>query len=140
MHPRAIAVREVKEQEETNLNAHAREYQPRRNSAVIADVRIRGINAIDDDESDTWLYHYQCHLEECCNYAKQAEAVARNKVCDYCGMTFCKKFNRDRHVQNVHESDIADSILSVCESSALNLENTDRDFLEASFLSEERTV
>ena len=63
----------------------------------------------------------QRHLEECCNYAKQAEAVVRNKVCDYCGMTFCKRFNRDRHVQNVHESDVADSILSVCESSALNL-------------------
>ena len=53
LHPRAIAVREVKEQEETNLNADAREFQPRRNSAVRADVRIRGINVIDFDESDT---------------------------------------------------------------------------------------
>ena len=42
-------------------------------------------------------------------------------------MTFGKKFNRNRRVQNVHESDIADSVLSVCESSASKSENTDKD-------------
>ena len=44
-----IQAREVKEQEETNLNTDAKEFWPRRNAAAIAGVRIRDINAIDDD-------------------------------------------------------------------------------------------
>ena len=39
----------MKKQEETNLNADAKEFWPRSNSAAIADVRIRDINASDDD-------------------------------------------------------------------------------------------
>ena len=42
-----------KEQEETNVNADAKEFRPRRNAAAIADGRIQDINATDDDdESD----------------------------------------------------------------------------------------
>ena len=77
----------------------------------------------------------QRHLKECCyNYTDRAEAVARKKVCDYCEMTFRKKFNRDRHVQHVHKSDIADSILNIWDkSSASDFENTERNILEISF-------
>ena len=76
----------------------------------------------------------QLHLKECYNYTKRAEAVARNNVCDYCGMTFRKTFNSDSRVQNVHRSNIADSILSICaKSSALDFENYDKDSLEVSF-------
>ena len=41
----------MKEHEETNLNADAKEFWPRRNAATIADAPIRDINAIDDDKS-----------------------------------------------------------------------------------------
>ena len=47
-----VQAREVKEQEETNLNANAKEFWQKFNAAAIADVRNRDINAIDDDESD----------------------------------------------------------------------------------------
>ena len=47
-----ISVREVKEEEETNLNANAKEFRPRRNVATVADARIGDINTIDDDEND----------------------------------------------------------------------------------------
>ena len=48
----AVLAREVKEQEETNLNANAKEFRQRCNAAAIADARIQDINASDDDESD----------------------------------------------------------------------------------------
>ena len=47
-----VPAREVKEQEETNLNADAKEFQSRRNAAAVADERIQHSNATDDDESD----------------------------------------------------------------------------------------
>ena len=47
-----VPAREMKDQEETNLNADAKEFRPKRNAAAITDARIRDINAIDDDESD----------------------------------------------------------------------------------------
>ena len=42
-----VPAREGKEQEESNLNADAKEFRPRRN----ADARIQDINATNDDES-----------------------------------------------------------------------------------------
>ena len=47
-----VPAREMKDQEETNLNADAKEFRPRCNAAAITDARIRDVNAIDDDESD----------------------------------------------------------------------------------------
>ena len=47
-----VPAREVKEQEETNLNADAKEFQSRRNAATVADERIQHSNATDDDKSD----------------------------------------------------------------------------------------
>ena len=44
-----VPAREVKE---TNLNAHVKEFRPRRDAAAIADVRIQDINSTNDDESD----------------------------------------------------------------------------------------
>ena len=48
----AVLATEVKEQEETNLNANAEELRQRRNAAAIADARIQDINASEDDECD----------------------------------------------------------------------------------------
>ena len=46
----------MKEQKETNLNAYASEFGPKRNTAVITDARHWNgdINAINDNESDIW--------------------------------------------------------------------------------------
>ena len=48
----AVLATEVKEQEETNLNANAEELRQRRNAAAIADARIQDINASEDNECD----------------------------------------------------------------------------------------
>ena len=48
----AVLATEVKEQEETNLNANAEELRQRRNAAAIADARIQDINASEEDECD----------------------------------------------------------------------------------------
>ena len=48
----AVLATEVKEQEETNLNANVEELRQRRNAAAIADARIQDINASEDDECD----------------------------------------------------------------------------------------
>ena len=47
-----VPARQVKEQEETNLNVNAKEFRPRRNAAATADPRIPDINATNDDESN----------------------------------------------------------------------------------------
>ena len=47
-----VPASEVKEEEQTNLNADAKEFRPRRNAAAIADAQIQDINATDDDESN----------------------------------------------------------------------------------------
>lgn len=44
--------REVKEEEEANLNANAKKFWLRPNVAPIADTRIQDINATNGDESD----------------------------------------------------------------------------------------
>ena len=69
---------------------------------------------------------------------KRAEAVTRKKVCDYCGKTFGKKFNSNKHVQNVHNGDITFSVLS--KSIALDSENTDKDILEELFVFDDGTI
>ena len=80
---------------------------------------------------DIKIMSLQHHLKECYNDTKGTEALPRNKVCDDCGITFGKKFNRDRHIQNVHKGDIRDSILGIYDKgSALDSENTDKDILE----------
>ena len=49
-----VPASEVKEQEQTNLNADAKEFRPRHNAAATADAQIQDINATDDDESNIW--------------------------------------------------------------------------------------
>ena len=83
----------------------------------------------------------QRRLKERFHYIKRAEAVARNKTCNYCGMTIVKKFNRDKYVQNAQKGDIDDSILSIYDkSSALDSENIDKDILEVLFVSNDGTI
>ena len=48
-----VPAKEVKVQEETNLNAGVREYRPRPNAAATADARIQDINATNDNESES---------------------------------------------------------------------------------------
>ena len=50
-----VPAREGKEQEESNLNANAKEFWPRRNAAAIADAQIQNINATNDDESNNLI-------------------------------------------------------------------------------------
>ena len=51
--------------EDNNLNADAKEFRPRRNAVAIPNTSHQDNNAIDDNESDIWQYHYQmggvCH-------------------------------------------------------------------------------
>ena len=47
-----VPASKVKEQEEINLNAAAKEFRSRRNAVAIADVRVQGINTTDHNESD----------------------------------------------------------------------------------------
>ena len=47
-----VPAREVKEQEETNMNVNAKEFRPIRNAAAIADTQVQDINATNDDESN----------------------------------------------------------------------------------------
>ena len=48
-----VPAKEVKVQEETNLNTGVREYRPRPNAAATADARIQDINATNDNESES---------------------------------------------------------------------------------------
>ena len=46
-------------------------------------------------------------------FRKRKEQKAKNKVCNFCGMTFTKKCNRDRHVRSKHTGVVEQSVLNV---------------------------
>ena len=58
----------------------------------------------------------QRHINFGCSlYKKRRDARKNNKVCNFCGMDFTKKCNRDRHVRSKHIGDIDQPLLSFGE-------------------------
>ena len=70
----------------------------------------------------TFKRSIQRHLSAGCSGYKIRKAKREsNKVCNFCGMEFTKKYNRDRHVKKVHTGDIEQPVLSIGDTVEDNL-------------------
>ena len=64
----------------------------------------------------------------CSSYKKRKDMERKNKVCNFCGMEFTKKSNRDRHVRSKHTGDVDQPLLSFCEVSHDQPDESNPDF------------
>ena len=79
------------------------------------------------------------HIKEGCSLIRK-ETVKNNRTCNYCGMKFVRKSNRDRHVKTKHSNTlipISSMDASPQENVKRNVDerNNENEILDVSFIS-----
>ena len=84
------------------------------------------------------------HIKEGCTLIRK-ETVKNNRTCNYCGMTFVRKANRDRHVKTKHSNTlilISSMEISPQENVTRNVDerNNENEILDVSFISDDGNI
>ena len=84
------------------------------------------------------------HIKEGCTLIRK-ETVKNNRTCNYCGMTFVRTSNRDRHVKTEHSNTlipISAMDASPQENVTRNVDerNNENEILDVSFTSEDGNI
>ena len=84
------------------------------------------------------------HIKEGCTLIRK-ETVKNNRTCNYCGMTFVRKSNRDRHVKTKHSNTlipISSMDASPQENVTRNVDerNNENEILDVSFISDDGNI
>ena len=75
-----------------------------------------------DTKSTKYKRSITRHIKEGCTLIRK-ETVKNNRTCNYCGMTFVRKSNRDRHVKTKHSN----TLIPISSMDASPQENVTRN-------------
>ena len=79
------------------------------------------------------------HIKEGCTLIRK-ETVKNNRTCNYCGMTFVRESNEDRHVKTKHSN----TLIPISSMNAPPQENVTRnnknETLDVSFISDDGNI